>query len=193
MTLIYLNLRLRRVFKILAPILFISLTDAMSDSSLKPPYTFQFQGIDNKPIELSSFQGKVLLIVNTACLCGFTPQLSGLQYLHQTYKDKGLVVIGVPCNDFGNQEPWSIGDVVKFVHEKYSLDFLLTQKESVTGPNAHPFYKWAADQVSFIGRPRWNFHKYLIDHHGVLVNWFLPTTSPTSENVITAIETALNN
>lgn len=188
----HLIMRLRRVYLCLALTLFFSESSfSMVDSSLYPPYTFQFQGINSKPIYLSSFQGKVLLVVNTACLCGFTPQLAGLQYLHKTYHKDGLVVIAVPSNDFGNQEPWTIGQIVDFAQDKYSIDFLMTQKEHVIGPEAHPFYQWAAPQVSFLGRPKWNFHKYLIDREGKLIDWFLPTTAPTSPRMLNAIETAL--
>ena len=164
---------------------------AMAVSSDSLVYSFQFKGIDHNPVNLSDFQGKVILIVNTACLCGFTPQLAGLQQLHETYKDRGLIVIGVPSNDFGNQEPWTMNNISKFVHENYALTFLLTEKEHVKGEDAHLFYQWAASQVTIFGRPRWNFHKYLIDRKGNLINWFLPTTSPTSSSVINAIEKAL--
>src|SRR3954466_10722322 len=116
-------------------------------------YDYQFTTIDGKPMPMSQYKGKTVLVVNTASQCGFTPQYKGLEALSQSYKDKGLVVFGVPSNDFGGQEPGSNSDIKKFCEANYDVDFPLAEKVEVTGTSAHPFYKWAAAEK---GEPKWN-------------------------------------
>ena len=121
---------------------------------------FEFQNIDEDGvIKLSDFKGKVVLIVNTASQCGFTPQYKALQDLYSKYKDDGLVVLGVPSNDFGAQEPGSSKDIAKFCEINYGVTFPLTSKQIVSGDKAHPFYIWAKEQLGFGTAPKWNFHK----------------------------------
>jgi len=125
-------------------------------------HDFSFTAIDGEALPLSTFRGKVLLVVNTASRCGFTRQYEGLQALWNDYRDRGLVVLGVPSNDFGGQEPGSDPDISEFCTVNFHVDFPLTAKTPVRGQNAHPFYRWAAREVGALGVPRWNFHKYLV-------------------------------
>lgn len=150
-----------------------------------------FQSIDGKPMHLSQFRGKVLLVVNTASFCGFTPQYTALQKLYDTYETKGLVVIGVPSNDFGGQEPKSDAEVKQFCQGAFGITFPLTSKYQVTGKDRHPFYKWASDSLGSMNAPWWNFHKYLVGRDGKLVTSFGTRTEPQAESVVKAIEAEL--
>jgi glutathione peroxidase len=157
-------------------------------------YAYAFTAINGKPLPLEQFRGKVMLIVNTASQCGFTGQYEGLEKLYETYKDKGLVVIGVPSNDFGGQEPGTDAEIEKFACDRFHVTFPLTQKIDVVGKNAHPFYQWAADQKAgnLLTRvPRWNFHKYLVGRNGALIDSFASTTAPDSKALVKEIEEAL--
>ena len=140
---------------------------------------------------MKSFNGKTVLIVNTASRCGFTRQYDDLQALWERYRDLGLVVLGVPSNDFGNQEPGTASQIKSFCEVNFNVDFPMTSKVAVKGKDAHPFYRWAAQQLGSSAKPRWNFHKYLISPDGQLVDWFSTPTSPTSKRVLRAIEAQL--
>ena len=154
-------------------------------------HAFEFVSIEGQPLPLSSFSGKVVLIVNTASKCGFTKQYAGLQELWEKYQNNGLVVLGVPSNDFGYQEPGGETEIKSFCEVNYGIDFPMTSKVRVNGDQAHPFYRWAAQQFGFHARPRWNFHKYLIAPDGRLADWFSTGTSPTSPRVLKAVEQLL--
>lgn len=156
-------------------------------------HDFQFTSIEGEPLPASSFAGKAVLVVNTASLCGFTKQYAGLQALWDQYRDKGLVVLGVPSNDFGGQEPGAEGEIKDFCETNFNVDFPMTTKQHVKGAEAHPFYQWANAQVGVIGQPRWNFHKYLIAPDGTLADWFATTTAPESNKVTTAVEKLLGD
>ena len=147
-----------------------------------------FQTMDGSPIDVSN---KVALIVNTASHCGFTKQYGELQTLYDTYKDKGFVVIGIPSDNFGGQEFKTEEEVKNFTNEKFSITFPLTAISDVKGKQAHPFYQWASAQVGLLGRPKWNFHKFLLDRQGKLVDWFASTTSPTSNTIKNKVEQEL--
>jgi glutathione peroxidase len=164
---------------------------APSKIVLGSAYDFDFTGIDGKPMPLSAWRGKALLIVNTASFCGYTKQYAGLQELRTRYETAGLVVIGVPSNDFGEQEPKSEGEIKTFCEGSFGVTFPLTSKQDVVGSNAHPFYKWAADAMGPAGVPNWNFHKYLIGRDGRLLRSFSTKLSPTSPEIIDCIEKAL--
>lgn len=158
----------------------------------KTVYDFTFHKLREKgDLPLKQFEGKVLLIVNTASNCGFTPQYDGLEKLYNTYKDKGLVVIGVPSNDFGGQEPGTNQEIANFCRINYGVTFPMAEKEVVSGDGAHPFYLWAKKTLGFGTAPKWNFHKYLVDRHGRLVDYFNSTTSPDSNRIKEAIEKEL--
>ncbi len=149
-------------------------------------YAFSFQGLDGGNIRLAEHAGKPILIVNTASLCGYTPQYAGLQELWTRYRDKGLFIIGVPSNDFGGQEPGTATDIVHTANQEYGVTFPLAAKAEVKGPGMHPFYKWAAAERP-LDTPRWNFHKYLVGRDGHLAAAFAPEIEPTDARVIAAI------
>ena len=156
-------------------------------------HDFQFTSIEGDPLPARSFEGKAVLVVNTASLCGFTKQYAGLQALWEQYRDKGLVVLGVPSNDFGGQEPEAEGKIKDFCEANFNIDFPMTTKQHVKGDDAHPFYKWANAKVGVMGQPRWNFHKFLIAPDGSLADWFATTTAPESDKVTKAVEKVLAN
>lgn len=153
-------------------------------------YRFSFQGLKGDDIRLADFAGKPLLVVNTASLCGYTPQYAGLQELWTQYRARGLTVIGVPSNDFGAQEPGGAPDISKTAEQTYHVTFPITAKVAVKGPNAHPFYKWAATERP-ADLPGWNFHKYLVGRDGYIAEAFSSRVEPTDTRVVTAIARAL--
>lgn len=155
-------------------------------------YTFSFETITGEPMPLEQYRGKVLLIVNTASHCGFTKQYKGLQTLWEQYGEQGLIVIGVPSNDFGEQEPKDNHEILEFCRGSYEVSFPLTAKVTVKGKDAHPFYKWARDVFGERGAPRWNFHKYLVAADGRLTCWSSTGTKPLAKDMTRAIETELN-
>jgi len=164
---------------------------AAPNPSDKTAYDFTFQTLDGKELPLSQFKGKVLLVVNTASKCGFTPQYKGLEALYEKYKDRGLVIIGVPSNDFGVQEPGSASEIKEFCSLNYGVTFPMTSKQIVSGDAANPFYKWVYSVLGFGSAPKWNFHKYLIDTKGMPVDYFTSVTTPESDKLETAIEKLL--
>lgn len=154
-------------------------------------FDFSFPSIDGKDMPLAQWRGNVLLVVNTASFCGFTRQYAGLQELWTRYEAKGLVVIGVPSNDFGSQEPKAEGEIKKFCEGAFGVTFPLAAKQTVIGDAAHPFYKWAAAEAGANGVPAWNFHKYLVGRDGRLVKSISTRSAPLSEEVTALIEKAL--
>ncbi len=153
-------------------------------------FDFDFVSIDGAPLPLNGFKGKPVLVVNTASFCGFTPQYTDLEAVWRQYRARGLVVLGVPSNDFGAQEPGSETEIKAFC-ETYEVSFPLSRKEKVIGGEAHPFYSWIAAELGEAGTPRWNFHKYLIDRTGALVGAWPSAVKPTSREITAAIEAAL--
>ena len=179
--------------RLLAPIFaLVAACSAAAAETGKSAYDFTFTSIEGQPLPLSHFEGKVVLVVNTASRCGFTPQYSDLQSVWQRYRERGLVVLGVPSNDFGSQEPGSESEIKTFCEVNFDIDFPMTAKVHVKGEGAHPFYKWAAGEAGAAGKPRWNFHKYLLGPDGELVEWFSTPTAPTSDKVTKAIEAQLS-
>jgi glutathione peroxidase len=154
-------------------------------------YDFTFTTLSGKPLPLSDFAGRPLLIVNTASKCGFTPQYKELEAIWREHADDGLVVLGVPSNDFANQEPGNADEIASFCEINFGVDFPLTSKEHVKGPDAHPLFKWLSAEGGFLARPRWNFYKYVIGRDGKLVDWFASTTKPDAPKVKKALEKAL--
>ena len=163
-----------------------------SMSSDKSFHDFSIESISGGDISLADYKNKVVLLVNTASQCGFTPQYAGLQKIYDRYKDDGFVVLGVPSDDF-NQELSSDDDVKKFCEIRYGVNFPLTSIQKIKGDSAHPLYKWISGNTSVIGQPRWNFHKYLISKEGQVLNWFSSMTSPTSDGLLKQVEQALYN
>ena len=144
-------------------------------------YDFSFSTIQGKPYALADLKGRPLLVVNTASKCGFTPQYKALEALWTANREAGLVIIGVPSNDFGGQEPGSNTEISGFCELNYGVDFPMMSKEHVKGPDAHPFFKWAEAQAGYLARPRWNFFKYLVNRQGQLQQWFSSVTAPDAK------------
>ena len=142
------------------------------------------------PLSPTAFRGRVVLLVNTASRCGFTGQYRGLEALWRRYRNRGLVVLAVPSNDFGGQEPGANDDIKRFCEATYDVTFPLAGKQSVSGPAAHPLYRWAAAQTGALGTPNWNFHKILIGRDGRVVDWF-SAVSGISAKLDHAIEASL--
>ncbi|MDI1287161.1 MAG: glutathione peroxidase [Reyranella sp.] len=141
----------------------------------RPPIDWSsvsLESIGGGPMPTADYKGQVVLLVNTASLCGFTGQYLGLQGLWHRYKDKGLIVLGVPSNDFGGQEPGTAEEIKRFCEATFDVTFPLADKQVVSGPDAHPLYRWAAAQTGPLGVPSWNFHKILIGRDGRLIDWF---------------------
>jgi len=158
----------------------------------KSAHEFSFKTIAGEPLPLSNFKGKAVLVVNVASQCGLTPQYSGLEALWKSRRDDGLVVVGVPCNDFGSQEPGTEAEIKTFCETRYSVDFPLTAKEHVIGDAAHPLYKWVAEELGEAAMPKWNFHKYLFNKDGSIAGTFGSRTPPDDSAMNEAIEAALH-
>ena len=163
---------------------------AQAQMSRPTAYGFSFAGLDGGDIRLAEHSGKPILVVNTASLCGYTPQFAGLQELWTRLRGRGLVVVGVPSNDFGGQEPGGAAEIGQTARREYGVSFPLAAKVEVRGPAAHPFYRWAALERPGEA-PRWNFHKYLVGRDGRIVASFPETVGPTDPRVIAAIEREL--
>ena len=155
-------------------------------------YAFSFEGLKGGAIKLADHAGKPILVVNTASQCGYTPQYAGLQQLWTRFHERGLMIVGVPSNDFGGQEPGGAADIEHTAHGGYGVGFPLTAKAEVRGTSQHPFYKWAAAEKP-LELPRWNFHKYLIGRDGHIAASFATQVEPTDPRVIAAIEKELSS
>ena len=154
-------------------------------------HDFTFTTIDGKALDLKSYAGKPVLVVNVASFCGLTPQYSDLQKLHETYGPKGLVVLGVPSNDFGAQEPKTEAEIAKFCETSYGVTFPMTSKQKVVGMDAHGLYQWIAGEAGEAATPKWNFHKYLIGKDGKLAGTWPSKTGPLAPEITGAVEMAL--
>jgi glutathione peroxidase len=154
-------------------------------------YQFTARSLQGKEISMDSYKGKVILVVNTASKCGFTPQLEGLESLYKNYKEKGFVILGFPCNQFGNQEPGTDKEISEGCVINYGVSFQMFSKVNVNGDNAHPVYKYLKNKLpGFLGRKiKWNFTKFLIDKNGIPVKRFSPATKP--EQLVKDIEKLL--
>ena len=173
--------------------LFVAMEAFVVQSAVSAPVTahdFTFENIEGGALPLALFAGKPVLLVNTASMCGFTPQYEALQTIWEQYRDRGLVVLGVPSDDFGRQEYGSSAEIKQFCEINYGIDFPMTEKVKVKGPDAHPYYQWVKSQGG-MKVPRWNFYKHVIDADGNLVEWFASTTAPDSRKVINTIEKLL--
>ena len=155
-------------------------------------YEFKFETIDGKTIKLSEYQNKVIVVVNVASRCGFTGQYDDLQNLWTTYKDKDLLVLGIPTNDF-KQEPGSNSDIKDFCDTNFNISFPISQKINVIGNNSHPFYKWAKENHGRSAIPKWNFHKIIIGKDGKVADTFSSITRPSSKKFLNSIEKIIKN
>ncbi len=154
-------------------------------------HEFSFASIDGEELPLSRFRDRAVLLVNTASECGYTPQYAALQQLWERYRDRGLVVLGVPCNDFGHQEPGDEEAIRDFCTTRYGVTFPMTARESIVEGERHPFFRWLEAEYGEAAMPRWNFHKYLIGPQGELLGAWPSQVEPLSEDVVSAIEDAL--
>jgi glutathione peroxidase len=149
-------------------------------------YAYSFPGLEGGNISLADYAGKPILVVNTASQCGYTPQFAGLQQLFARYHDRGLMIVAVPSNDFGGQEPGTPIEIMKTAHDEYGVTFPLAAKVEVKGKSPHPFYRWAAGERP-LETPRWNFHKYLIGRDGHIAAVFPTDIEPMDARVIDAV------
>ena len=150
-------------------------------------YDYSFNGIEGGQINLSDYKDKVIVVVNVASRCGYTPQYEGLQTLYNDYKNKDVIVIGVPTNNF-KQEPGTNDQIKDFCETTFGISFPMTEKISVIGANSHPFYKWARKDFGMSAIPKWNFHKIVIGKNGKIEDTFASFTKPTSKKFIRLIE-----
>ena len=154
----------------------------------KNAYDFEFNKIDGSgKIKLADYKNKLILIVNTASLCGFTKQYDQLEQLWQKYKDKGLIILAVPSNNFGNQEPSTNNEIANFCTVNFNISFLITEKVDVIGNDSHPFFNWTREKLGWLSGPKWNFYKYIINQKGEPIAWFSSITSPTSNKIVNII------
>lgn len=158
-----------------------------------PAHEFEFVSIEGEPLPMTQFAGKTVLLVNTASFCGYTYQYDGLQELYETYRDRGLVVLGVPSNDFGRQEPGSEAEIKEFCEVNFSINFPMTEKQVVRGSGAHPLYKWIGRELGESQLPGWNFYKYLINADGEVVAAFSNRVRPMSDTIRKAVEKELKD
>jgi glutathione peroxidase len=163
---------------------------AQTSMSRITAYGFSFDALDGGTIRLADFAGKPFMVVNTASLCGYTPQYAGLQELWSEFQSRGLTILGVPSNDFGGQEPGGSKEIAETTQRHYGVTFPIAAKTIVKGANAHPFYKWAAEARPK-DLPRWNFHKYLIGRDGYIADVFPESVEPADTRIKTAIARAL--
>ena len=154
----------------------------------KLAYDFEFKDLDGSTIKLSEYKNKVIVIINVASQCGFTNQYEDMQKIWEKYQSKGIVILGVPSNDFGKQEPGSNEEIKNFCEAKFGISFPMTEKVMVKGPEAHPFYVWARENHGKSAIPKWNFHKIIIDKEGKINETFTSITNPSSKKFIKALE-----
>lgn len=176
-------------------IIFSMMTLAASAPSAESVYAFKATNIDGKETPLNTFKGKVLLIVNTASECGYTPQYEGLQDIYEKYKDQGFAVLGFPANNFGGQEPGTDQQIKKFCTVNYDVTFPMFSKVSVKGDDQHPLFKYltSAQNPDFTGEIKWNFEKFLINKSGKLIHRFRSDVTPESNKILKAIESTLDS
>ena len=175
-----------RLFLLIIMISFLS--NAVSADYEKLAYDFIFKDLDGSALRLSDYKGKVIVVVNVASQCGFTKQYEDMQKVWQKYREKGVVMLGVPSNDFGKQEPGSNEDIKNFCEAKFGISFPMTEKVLVKGSEAHPFYIWARENHGKSAIPKWNFHKIIIDKDGKVGETFSSITNPSSNKFIKALE-----
>ena len=155
-------------------------------------YDFDFNDLDGSPLNLSEYKNKVIIVINVASQCGFTKQYEDMQKIWEKYQSRGVIILGVPSNDFGNQEPGSSQEIKNFCEAKFGISFPMTEKLSVKGESAHPFYKWAEKNHGKTAVPKWNFHKIIIGKNGKIVDTFASITNPSSKKFVKALEKALD-
>ena len=159
----------------------------------KLAYDFNFKDLDGSPLDLTEYRDKVIVVINVASQCGFTNQYEDMQKVWEKYQVKGVIMLGVPSNDFGSQEPGSNKEIKNFCEAKFDITFPMTEKVSVKGKNAHPFYLWAKKNHGRSAVPKWNFHKIIIDKNGKVAETFTSIINPSSKKFIKNLEKLINN
>ena len=159
----------------------------------KLAYDYKFNDIDGNELNLNKFKNKVIVVVNVASQCGFTKQYEDMQKIWDNYQNKGMIMLGIPSNDFGKQEPGTNKDVKNFCESKFGITFSMTEKVAVKGENAHPFYIWARENYGKSAIPKWNFHKIIIGKDGKILDTFASITNPSSTKFTKVIEDALDS
>ena len=170
--------------------MFSFLNKSLSDNT-KNFFDFKINSIDGNEISLSAYKGKTILVVNVASKCGFTKQYDDLQKLYELYSEKDFIVLGIPSNQFGGQEPSSEKEIKDFCETNFNISFPMTSKYNVKGDDAHPIYIWANETFGKSTVPKWNFHKILVNKEGKIVDTFASFTNPTSKKIIKKIEEIL--
>lgn len=155
-------------------------------------YEFNFNNIDGNLLKLSDYENKVIVVINVASQCGFTNQYSDMQKVWDVYKSKDVIILGVPSNDFGKQEPGNNKEIKNFCESKFGISFPMTEKVIVKGENAHPFYIWAKENHGKSAVPKWNFHKIIINKNGKVEETFSSIINPSSKKFLTALENTIN-
>ena len=173
--------------KLLVFLIMLSFFSKVASGSSTNAYDYEFKSIDGDKIKLSDYKGKVIVVVYVASRCGYTPQYEGLQSLWSNYKNKDVIVLGVPTNNF-RQEPGSNKEIKDFCESNFGITFPMTEKISVIGNNSHPFYKWAKEDYGIGAIPKWNFHKIIIGKEGKIVDTFSSITKPSSKKFLKIIE-----
>ena len=186
------SLNKKYVLLITLIVVMFSFSNKVSGKYEKIIYDFEIESITGDKINFLKYKNKAILLVNVASNCGFTKQYKDLQKLWDKYKDNGLIVIGFPSNQFGNQEPGSNEDIKKFCKVNFNVNFPMTDKLNVKGENAHEIYKWAVKNFGKSAEPKWNFHKILINKDGKIVDTYSSFTKPTSKKIVSEIEKILN-
>ena len=180
---------MRKKIKICVLIVFMVLFGThISADYEKLAYDFKFKDLDGSNLELSEYKNKVIVVINVASQCGFTSQYEDMQKIWEKYQSKGIVILGVPSNDFGSQEPGSNQEIKNFCEAKFGITFPMTEKVSVKGENAHPFYVWSKKNYGSGAIPKWNFHKIIIDKNGKIAETFSSITNPSSKKFIKTLE-----
>jgi len=159
----------------------------------KLAYDFSFTDLDGSSLNLSEYKNKILIVVNVASQCGFTNQYEDMQKVWEKYQKKNVIVLGVPSNDFGKQEPGTNNEIKNFCEAKFGISFPMTEKVSVHGEQAHPFFKWAAKNHGKSAKPKWNFHKIIIGKDGKVADTFSSITNPSSKKFINVLEKLINS
>jgi len=185
----YLNIKYLFILIISISILLMKSSDAKYEKKF---FDFSITSLDGSKIQLSKYKNNAVLLVNVASNCGFTKQYGDMQKLWEMYKDKGLIVIGAPSNQFGSQEPGTNDEIKKFCKVNFNINFPMTDKIKVKGDEAHEIYKWALKNFGKSAEPKWNFHKILISKEGKIVDTYSSFTKPTSKKIVDEIEKILN-
>ena len=180
----------KKIIIYLIILMFSFFNKPMSDSS-KTFFDFKINLISGDSLDLSKYSGKTILLVNVASNCGFTKQYDDLQKLYDEFKTKGLIIVGVPTNQFGGQEPGTEAEIKNFCETNFNITFPMTSKYDVKGSNAHPIYMWAKDTFGKSTIPKWNFHKILINKEGKIEDTFASFTSPMSKKIINRLDQIL--